>query len=143
MLRRPLNAISVLICLTTVGCQQSSQPSIPPAQPQNAAAAPSKPTAEEAKAHVQKYIDQFLGGDASLKMKLLSLSGVDFDTVDSIDIVRSVPKFNADGKPLENGFAVVLKATGFDSLRKRMIEKTIDHLVYFKDGKWIIVGTDL
>ncbi|NQV24948.1 MAG: hypothetical protein HQ518_11330 [Rhodopirellula sp.] len=146
MLMTRKHVLVALVCICHIGCELSStdksQPEGGGNVEQSANATPA-PTAEQARAHVQKYVDQFLGGNTSLKMKLLSIGGVHFDTVDSLEIVRAVQTYSPDGKPIENSFTVVLKASGYDSLDRKNVQRTIDHLVMFRNGKWVIVGTDL
>src|SRR4051794_27064789 len=76
----------LLVVFLMLGCEQQSQP----AADQNQAATETAPAQTElAKAHVQKYIDRLLGGDQTVKGGLLGLDGVDFNSIESIQISSS------------------------------------------------------
>lgn len=137
----------LLLIPTFLGCQPQAQPKGTSDAKQGVSDAPTPdaaaPSPDEAKQHVQKYIDQFLGGNASLKMELLGMWGAELNTVESLEIVRALQKYTPEGKPLNNVFTVVILAKGRNELRNSTIQHDIEHTVQFTDGKWKIWGTTL
>jgi hypothetical protein len=129
----------LLVTSTILGCGQRSQPAA--AQVQAEPAAPNQ--TEAAKAHVQQYIDRLLGGDQTVKQGLLGIDGVDFNTIDSVQITSALPTYLPDGRKVENMVRVVLNVRGHDALKRRTIEKHIDLQVRLKDGQWNILGSNL
>jgi hypothetical protein len=130
----------VVLFVTMVGCGQQG-PVIPnqaPLQP-----APAVNQVEGAKAHVQQYIDRLMGGDQSVKGGLLGLAGVDFNSIESIEIRSAVPAFSPDGKKIENMVKVQINIRGYDALKRRNIEQNISQEVFLKDGKWKFLGSSL
>lgn len=128
----------LLLVVIFVGCgPQAQQPASPPPASKEAS------QAEAAKAHVQEYVDRVIGGDLTMKMKLLSIDGVDFGAIDSIEVTSAVPKFSEDGKKIENLFRVGLKVQGTHAIRGTPLEKKLEKLVVFQDGRWIIPGTEI
>jgi hypothetical protein len=130
----------LLVTSTVLGCGQQSPPAVAQAQPESAAA-PNQ--TEAAKAHVQQYIDRLLGGDQTVKQGLLGIDGVDFNTIDSVQITSALPSYLPDGPKVENMVRVVLNVRGHDALKRRTIEKHIDLQVRLKDGQWNIHGSNL
>lgn len=128
----------VLLCVM-VGCGQQAAV-IPNQAP--VAVQPAVNQVDAAKAHVQHFIDRLMGGDQSVKVGLLGLAGVDFNTIESIDIKSAVPAFSAEGKKIEDMVKVQINIRGYDALKRRDIEKTITHDVFLKDGKWKILGAN-
>lgn len=130
----------LLVTSTTLGCGQPSPPAAAQTQPK-AAAAPNQ--TEAAKAHVQQYIDRLLGGDQTVKQGLLGMDGVDFNTLDSIQITSALPAYLPDGKKVDDMVRVVLNVRGYDALKRRTIEKNIDRDVFLENGQWKILGSNL
>ena len=97
---------------------------------------------DPAKAHVQQFIDRLMGGDQSVKVGLLGIAGVDFNTIEAIEIKSAVPAFSAEGKKIEDMVKVQINIRGYDALKRRDIEKTITHDVFLKDGMWKILGAN-
>lgn len=123
-----------------LGCGQQSPPAAAQVEPE-AATAPNQ--TEAAKAHVQQYINRLLGGDQTVKQGLLGMDGVDFNTLDSIQITSALPAYLPDGRKVDNMVRVVLSVRGYDALKRRTIEKNIDLDVLLKDGQWSILGSNL
>mgnify|MGYP000294836384 CR=1 FL=1 len=130
----------LLVTSTILGCGQQSPPAAAQAQPE-AATAPNQ--TEAAKAHVQQYIDRLLGGDQTVKQGLLGMDGVDFDTLDSIQITSALPAYLPDGRKVDNMVRVVLNVRGYDNLKRRTIEKNIDRDVFLENSQWKILGSNL
>ena len=77
-----------------------------------------------------------------MKADLLGAGFTKFSTVDSLEIVRALPKYSPDGTPINSWFVVVLKAKGYSELDNKDIEKQIEHTLIYRDGKWNILGTN-
>lgn len=122
------------------GCGRQSQPAAAETQPATAAV-PNQ--TEAAKAHVQQYIDRLLGGDQTVKQGLLGMDGVDFDSIESIQITSALPAYLPDGRKVDDMVRVVLSVRGYDSLKRRTVEKNVDREVLFKDGDVNILGSGL
>ena len=122
-----------------VGCGQQGA-AIPNQAPVQIASAVNQ--VDAAKAHVQHYIDRLMGGGQSVKVGLLGLAGVDFNTIESIQIKSAVPAFSADGKKIDDMVKVQINIRGYDALKRRDIEQTVTHDVFLKDGKWKIIGAN-
>lgn len=137
-----LSVISAAVCLLNVaaGCTSQAPAPAPAANAVQAPATPDQPAA--ARAHVQQFIDRLMGGDQSVKSGLLGLTGVDFDTIESIDIRSAVPMFSADGKKIDNVIRVQIAIRGYDGLKRRDIERIISRDVSYNDGKWKIIGAN-
>jgi hypothetical protein len=130
----------LLLTSSILGCGQQSPPAAAQAQLEPIAA-PNQ--TEAAKAHVQQYIDRLLGGDQTVKQGLLGTDGVDFNTLDSIQITSALPAYLPDGRKVDNMVRVVLNVRGYDALKRRTIEKNVDLQVRLKDGRWSILGANL
>ena len=140
---------STLVLLWSVitvlgGCGQTSQPEpeLKPAQVQRTESPPTY-LADEAKTHVQQYIDRLLGGDQTVRQGLLGIDGVSFDSIESIQITSALPAYLPDGKKIENMVRIVLNVQGYDALKKRSLAKNVDLHVRLKDGQWSILGSNL
>ena len=126
--------LSPVILLAILGCSEKANG---PRGAEQKTATTGKKTAEEARVYVQAYIDRFLGGQSSLKGPLLGIGGVKYGTVESVEIVRAVPKYSPDGQLVDGMFLVVIKARGVEGISGRKSEHEEEHLVMFKDGKWM------
>ncbi len=110
----------LVVVAAAVGCsppspQPKKEPSgTPPAAKETKTAAK---TVEEAKTELQSRIDCCLGGQApdSLFNGTITIWAVG-KTIQSIDIVRVVQKYDEGGKPVPNYFVGALKATAADSI---------------------------
>lgn len=115
----------LILLLSSAGCSQEEKK-------ENGAIGKAKvakvvsPTADGAKAHVQKYIDRILGGDESVRVGLLGLAAVDFGSFDSIVIISSNTMYSKSGKKLNRMFSVRMRVTGKDSRTGKTIAKNIE-----------------
>jgi hypothetical protein len=124
-----------LLVVLAIGCgKQPQQPAVPAPAPQQ----PSQ--AETAKALVQEYIDRVIGGDLKTKDQLLGSSGVDFASIDSIEITSAVPAYSKEGTKIDNWIQVGIRVQGTHFLRGSPLEKKLVTLVAFKEGQCRILG---
>lgn len=100
------------------------------------------PSIEGAKAHVQKYIDRFLGGDETVRDGLLSFQGVGFARFNSIEIISSQQRYSESGEIVEGMFSIRMKVTGIENVKGRSIEKIIERSVINPGSGYMILGAD-
>lgn len=131
--------ITLVLIVFSPGCNQQ----LPP-QPQEPAKNTKGGTDQvaQAKAHVQQFIDRLLGGDQTVKDGLLSIKGVSFADIESVEITSALPQYLPDGRKVPDMVRIVMKVKGHAFSGKRL-EETIDRSVFFKDQKWQIMGSDL
>lgn len=132
---------SLLLCLTlAVGCSQENSGTETGEVVDNAASKESEtPSAEKARAHVQESIDRLMGGDESVKTSLLGMDGVDFGTIDSVEITSLVQEYSPEGKKLDGWFRVVLLVNGVDGAKGRKVSKSITRTASYSDGTWSLM----
>jgi hypothetical protein len=139
-MRYPWITLHLLCCCFVSGCSQDNSATDTGQLADNTASTESAtPTADAAKAHVQGYVDRLLGGDQSVKDALLGTDGVDFKTIDSIQISTVVQEYSKDGKKLEGWFRVVLLVSGVDGLNGRAVTKNITRTASYSNGEWSLM----
>ena len=97
---------------------------------------------EEARAHVQKFLDQIMGGDESVKRELLGIHAVGLGRIESIGITSAVPR-SEDGKVSEFIVKVMVRVVGFDSIDGRKLDNNIQLVVMKMEGRWKVLGSKL
>lgn len=135
------NLVMLIIVLTILtGCdtQRFGQPNTAskPATPSSTTADP----VAAARNHVQQYIDRLIGGDLSVKQGLLGIPGVEFESIESIEIISAVPTYLATGEKVGDMVRVNMRVRGYHATQRRIAEQTIDRDVLTKDGKPEILG---
>lgn len=128
--------------------QQETEPNVvqeaPPSDVVGQAEAKPEATpdpAEEAKAHVQELSDRLLGGDTSVKLKLLGPLGAKVESVDGIEITSIVPKYSPNGVKLDDWYRIVIQVQGKEAVTGKAFDKKYT-LEVFRDvttkGEWAI-----
>lgn len=131
-----------------VGCSKP-EASVPKQAPQEPVAAviqqqplPPASISDEARAHVQRLLDQIMGGDESVKRELLGIHAVGLGKIESIGITSAVPR-SRDGKVSESIVMVAVRIVGLDSIDGKKLDNNIQLLVMKNEGRWNVAGTTL
>ncbi len=138
-----LYVTSLVVLSMASGCDQSTVPSSQ-TESSNVDAAETTPsqetagTVESARQHIQSEIDKVLGGATDLTTKLLGFQGVDFKSIDSIEITKCVPSYTKEGKKVDNSFIVTMRVVGYDPLKGPKTEKSIERMMLYLAGEWMV-----
>ncbi|HWL08240.1 MAG TPA: hypothetical protein VNQ76_07545 [Planctomicrobium sp.] len=128
-----------LTSLTICGCDQPKSASTP-APKEEVKNAPLSDTelVQRAREHVQECIDRALGGDLTMKSKLLTIYSPEFDSLEELKIQSAVPQYLPTGEKVPDFVRVTLLAKGYSALRGRMVERTVVDTVSYRDGQFLI-----
>ena len=135
-----------IVVMAGCGKQETSAPKKAPQEPISVVIQqqplPPVSISEEARAHVQQFLDQIMGGDESVKRELLGTHAVGLGKIESIGITSAVPR-SRDGKVSESIVMVTVRVVGIDSIDGRKLDNNIQLLVMKTEGRWNVAGSKL
>ncbi len=92
-----------------------------------------------ARAYLQGYIDRLLGGDETVKIKVLGFMGADFGSFNSIEIISCRQKYSETGEKVDGTFLIQMHVIGIDQYSGKRIDKIFERLLMATGSDYLIM----